>query len=486
MKKAIILLCILCIYNYANADIFVTSDLSSQTEATLFDIHAIQSNSWTWSVFVWKRNTWDVALYDASWALIATQPVFWCWAVPSWETTTSCSSVKDIMIKFRNWNFVYLHSATKSWSNFSGPTTWAVWLLWNWTGLQRFASNTSQRAQASNWHFLITSWWELHLRATFQTDNTGNKFRYYNVATDWSSVSTVSSAIPNETYFPLSSKFHSFFSNRLYQHTSTALRSYRYEPTLTSTQFSELSYSVEPFAYNVDFSLDWNADVNLVVSYENETNVFNSSWDLASTLSWALIYSQNQDVFTFDAFDFSPDITGFKYSAIIEGGQIRYLQDWDLYIDDDNSSSNVFDITWDLEDSNWWGWGWWAWEEYDNSVFDFDSDGDWDVSIWEFFSWVAGVFQYFWDSLINFFDNLKNLFNIFGNTFTDEVKTFSFDFIPTANAWILSDSLNNIWWEDMENTMPWRFFWFAKATMFFLVIVMWVSAFILIINHKND
>lgn len=164
------------------------------------------------------------------------------------------------------------------------------------------------------------------------------------------------------------------------------------------------------------------------------------------------------------------------YYWIDSAGNIK--KDSDLVIPWFSSTYGTWSVTFP------WGWGWTA-SDYDNSVFDFDSDGDGDVSIWEFFSGVAWVFKYFWDSLINFFENLKWLFNIFWDTFTDEVKTFWF--IPQANATsVLTEALNNIGGEGMEDTTPWKFLTFAKATMFFMVIVMAIAVFILINNHKND
>ncbi len=334
-----------------NADTLVTSDLSS---STLYDVYAVQNNSWSWSLFVGRSNTRTLKVFDSSGSLIAEWTAhnqMTCSWLEDNDSSSSFGLLESTLIKYRNGNFVYLFNCRKQ-SNSWNSTWWGFGYYWNGSVLQAFANRLSTFSwYAFDWHASITENWQLFLRQIYTNSNTWAKFLYWVLSPSWDTL-TSSTSTASTWYIALNNSYNVFFENRLYQKTSTWFRQYRYEPSLTSTQFSDIPFqsSSEPFAWNVDLILDLNVDQRLVFSENNITYEYDTFWELSNSYSWALVYWINQDIYTFDSFDFSPDIWGWHYNTILQNGQIRYIKNWDLFIDDDSSSSNFFDI------SNSWGW----------------------------------------------------------------------------------------------------------------------------------
>lgn len=125
--------------------------------------------------------------------------------------------------------------------------------------------------------------------------------------------------------------------------------------------------------------------------------------------------------------------------------------------------------------------------DYDESIWDFDTDGDEDVWFWEFFIWIGRVIGYGVNSIIDFFGELKKLIDMLWDSFTDEVKTFSF--IQTASAeepayiWIMFNTSVDM--EAYEETTLWKFNIFVRGFIVFFIFAISLALFIWITRKKG-
>lgn len=254
---------------------------------------------------------------------------------------------------------------------------------------------------------------------------------------------------------------------------------------------------LENFIYNFAFYTFNNGDDTFISLYDTNNNYYAYSINLPDTnfyYNWPYYYhfAENQNIYKIT------DQVALDNYEIVFAPLVSFIFDWwselfytyvkgtDLIYSDAVAPSYKIE---NIEDTYtppvdiWTGSGTIS---YTDEVFEWDTDGDGEVWIWEFFSWIAKSIKYFFEKILEFFSNLKDLLLKFGGAFTDEVKTFSF--INKVNA---SNEINllfdNVDQEAYNNTTLGKLNLFFKWFIWFIVLVIWISIFIVILkNKKND
>lgn len=234
------------------------------------------------------------------------------------------------------------------------------------------------------------------------------------------------------------------------------------------------------------------------VIYRLYTVVLNgiSLWNSNSVLRFGVSWSWLTEQITNETFGF-----GFDYSQKVEFPYhpstrynpykiIPYIQafTWSVCLTEPWCSVTWADFSYNISIAEIKGADSWSWSYinnnnlswYDPSVFDWDKDWDWQVSIWEFFSWIGAVISYLFQKIIDFFVNIYNLVQQLGTIFSSEVKTFSL--IPETYAideHSLPNSFKFTWMQTwFDATWMWKLVVFLKAFLAFICFWIWLWAFV--------
>ena len=249
--------------------------------------------------------------------------------------------------------------------------------------------------------------------------------------------------------------------------------------------------------------IDW---IEHLTSFEYEVTNNVISWVKPATNEWYLQMFSNWNIYTLKQEEL--DTLWLTYSNwnltplihIVDDLSweigFRYIRDRVLYDLWNFINGGLF--SWVGSGTSGWGGGWggggvgWSWSiTYDSDIFKCDQDWDWECGIlnWEIFVAIWKFFQYIWDWLLTFFSNVKDFIKKIGWAYTEEVKTFSFDFslIKTSNADYLSNIYNNQNNEaNFKETSLGKITIFIKAFVIFVLFVVWIMIFILLNKKRND
>jgi len=261
--------------------------------------------------------------------------------------------------------------------------------------------------------------------------------------------------------------------------------------------------------------------------------LYNDTWYVKS-FSWYLSYISldinannilhNVPTNIYNIADYTQDGKSLSYISWTGSNErIYYYIWWELFFENDPAiiwNSTIQTTVWIVTNNNWsqlggswstyfqnfWsGWNWstsWTWNiqgtyttqtgavAYDSNIWNWDANGD--GSVWildgEIFVWIANMFKYFFEKLIDFFWNIKALIEKLWSSFTSEVKTLSF--IPWAHAYsgvnISSYFNNNVDKVAYKNTTLWKIDTLIKWFIAFFILVVGLAFFIWINRRKND
>jgi len=261
--------------------------------------------------------------------------------------------------------------------------------------------------------------------------------------------------------------------------------------------------------------------------------LYNDIW-YVNSFSWYLSYisldSNSNNVLhnipqnIYNISDYTQDGKIYAYiSWTWSNERIYYYIWWELFFENDPAiiwNSTIQTVVWIVTNNNgsWLGWSWstyfqnfwswwngttsWTWNiqwtyttqtgavSYDSNIWNWDANGD--GSVWildgEIFVWIANMFKYFFEKLVDFFGNIKALIEKLGWSFTSEVKTLSF--IPGVHAYsgvnISSYFNNNVDQVAYKQTTLWKIDTLIKWFIAFFILVVGLAFFIWINRRKND
>ena len=125
---------------------------------------------------------------------------------------------------------------------------------------------------------------------------------------------------------------------------------------------------------------------------------------------------------------------------------------------------------------------------YDEEIWNFDKNGDWEISISEFFSGLAGLPGYYIKQLLGYFGELIKIVKSFGGLGTTETDTWTSWIIWSAYAdnsqslWVMWDTeLDTEWYQD---TILGKINKFTTGAIYTILLVIGLAAFI-VISRKN-
>lgn len=127
------------------------------------------------------------------------------------------------------------------------------------------------------------------------------------------------------------------------------------------------------------------------------------------------------------------------------------------------------------------------WVAYDDSIWDFDKNGDWEITISEFFSWLAAIPGYYLRKIYSYFWELIKIVKKFSWFATMEETNWTSFIYSTTYA--EGESLGWVWERDLDtvgynDTVLWHISTFLMGFIYFILFVIGVVVFIHLAKKK--
>lgn len=347
-------------------------------------------------------------------------------------------------------------------------------------------------------------------------------------------ISSISNTVMRWMYFSTDWSLLFLFNNDWIYHfnltTNFLISSWSRYSSIPLT-FSPSPYLMAWLSFNLNYSNFFfgrsDASNNLVIDTYTTNSIFGYNWALiigspTPTRSWVIyrLYQATLNWYSFSSWVDSVlrfQITWSWLAPIITSETYGFWYDYQQLVEfpyHPSTSNNPYTIvpyvqalTWSLCLTYPWCWIDWAsykysiviaeqraildsgsgwsnfWSQvtwYDPAIFNWDKNGDWEVSFWEFFSWLWNFIKYIFQKIIDFFVNIYSLVQQLWTIFSSDIKTFSL--IPETYAideHSLPNSFKFTWMQTgFDSTWMWKMVIFLKAFLAFICFGMWLGVFV--------
>ena len=266
----------------------------------------------------------------------------------------------------------------------------------------------------------------------------------------------------------------------------------RFEYDINTGTIWQTSYDISNFTvWQFASVVPWDLDETFFTIWYNTYLIDVNSWNINNTYTGALSYNSYIDWITYlnlipaevgggnvdYAYNWLKALLTWTWSA----RKYYYLRDWQLFYDDDQTliDENIQTSTTSTDEA-----GWDGSIPYDDSIFYLDPAS---TTVWIFQS-IFNFFKYIFEKILTFFGNLAELVEKLSEIFTDEEKTFSFNFIQSVNATadissIINNNVNEVAYKE---TVLWKIDLFIKWFIWFFILVVGMAFFIWINRKRND